>query len=85
MMSPTSRATAGAPRTLLIHGAHDRFVPVANVELLASKLRDLGVPHDVLIIPYGQHAFDFVAGGLSGQLAEDAMLKTLAAAVVSAR
>lgn len=33
--------------------------------------------HDALMIPYGQHAFDFVVGGLSGQLAEAAVLAFL--------
>jgi acetyl esterase/lipase len=77
LMSPTDRATARAPRTLLIHGGRDRFVDVAHVELLASRLRALGVPHEVLVIPYAQHAFDFVAGGLGGQLAENAVVRIL--------
>jgi acetyl esterase/lipase len=77
LMSPTERATAEAPRTLLIHGGRDRFVDVAHVELLASRLRALGVPHEVLVVPYAQHAFDFVAGGLGGQLAENAVLRIL--------
>ncbi|MDB4981529.1 MAG: alpha/beta hydrolase [Myxococcales bacterium] len=77
LMSPTERATARAPRTLLVHGGRDRFVDVAHVELLASRLRALGVPHDVLVVPYAQHAFDFVAGGLGGQLAENSVLRIL--------
>jgi acetyl esterase/lipase len=76
-MSPTARATRGAPRTLLLHGGHDQFVPAAHAELLAARLRELGVPHEVLIVPYAQHAFDFISGGLSGQLAEDAISRFL--------
>jgi acetyl esterase/lipase len=77
LMSPTARATRGAPRTLLLHGGHDQFVPAAHAELLAARLRELGVPHEVLIVPYAQHAFDFISGGLSGQLAEDAISRFL--------
>ncbi len=77
LMSPTERATARAPRTLLVHGGRDRFVDVAHVELLASRLRALGVPHEVLVVPYAQHAFDFVAGGLGAQLAENSILRIL--------
>jgi acetyl esterase/lipase len=77
LLSPVERVTAHAPRTLLIHGDADQIVPVDQVDRLATKLDALGVPHDVLVIPYAQHAFDFVAGGLSGQLAEHAIVATL--------
>jgi acetyl esterase/lipase len=73
LMSPTSRATAAAPPTLLIHGGHDAFVRPEHTALLDDKLRALGVPHTVLVIPYAQHGFDFVSGGLGGQLAEHAI------------
>jgi acetyl esterase/lipase len=79
LMSPASRVVKGAPRTLLVHGARDHFVSVDNVERLASRLRELDVPHETLVIPYAEHAFDFVHGGLSGQLAEHAVLATLSA------
>jgi len=77
LMSPTSRVTAGAPPTLLIHGGQDQFVSVAHVERLATRLRDLGVPHRTLVVPYAQHGFDFISGGLGAQLAEQATLKFL--------
>lgn len=78
LMSPAVRVTASAPRTLLIHGGRDQFVAEAHVELLTSRLRALDVPYQTLIIPYAQHGFDFVSGGLSGQLAEQAVLEALA-------
>jgi acetyl esterase/lipase len=49
------------------------------VHFLAPKLRAAGVPHDVVIIPYGQHGFDYIVGGLSNQIAEAAVLRFLAA------
>jgi acetyl esterase/lipase len=77
LMSPTSRATASAPPTLLIQGGQDQFVSVAHAGLLATRLEQLGVPHRVLIVPYAQHGFDFISGGLGAQLAENATLRFL--------
>jgi acetyl esterase/lipase len=71
--------TARTPRTLLIQGNQDQFVSPVHVHLLAPKLTAAGVPHDVVIIPYGQHGFDYVVGGLSNQIAETAVLRFLEA------
>jgi acetyl esterase/lipase len=75
----TNHVGASAPRTLLIHGAQDQFVSSAHVHFLAPRLRAAGVSHDVLVIPYGQHGFDYVVGGLGNQIAETAVLRFLAA------
>jgi acetyl esterase/lipase len=74
-----NHVTAKVPRTLLIHGNQDQFVSPAHVHFVAPKLQAAGVPHDVLIIPYGQHGFDYVVGGLANQIAEAAVLRFLAA------
>jgi dipeptidyl aminopeptidase/acylaminoacyl peptidase len=79
LLSPIERATAAAPPTLLIHGGRDAFVPADQSARLARKLAALGVPHDLLVVPYAQHAFDFVSGGLGQQLAEAAILRFLTA------
>jgi acetyl esterase/lipase len=75
-----NHVTAKVPRTLLIHGNQDQFVSPAHVHFLAPKLKAAGVIHDVVIIPYGQHGFDYVVGGLGNQIAESAVLRFLAAA-----
>ena len=67
-MSPTERVTAAAPRTLLVHGGRDQFVPPDQMDRLAARLAALGVPHETLVIPYAQHSFDFVPGSFSGQI-----------------
>jgi len=36
-----------------------------------------GVRHEVLIVPYAEHGFDFIFGGLGEQLAEQTMLRFL--------
>jgi acetyl esterase/lipase len=75
-----NHVTAQVPRTLLVHGNQDQFVSPAHVHFLAPRLKSLGVPTEVLIIPYGQHGFDYVVGGLSNQIAEAVVLRFLAAA-----
>jgi acetyl esterase/lipase len=85
LLSPIERVTSAAPPTLLIHGGRDAFVPVDQATRLARKLAELGVPHDLLVIPYAQHAFDFVSGGLGQQLAEQATLHFLASPAAAGR
>jgi acetyl esterase/lipase len=77
--SITTRVTPRVPRTLLVHGGRDQFVSPSNLYLLAPQLAAAGANHDTLVIPYGQHGFDYVVGGLSGQIAEAVVLHFLAA------
>jgi acetyl esterase/lipase len=78
LLSPIERVTPSAPRTLLAHGGRDQLVPPEHTLRLADKLEAAGVKHGVLYIPYAQHAFDFVVGGLSSQLLEGKILSFLA-------
>lgn len=78
LLSPTARATASAPRTLIIHGGRDQLVAFHDSELLADRLRELNVPCETLFIPFAQHGFDFVHGGFSEQIAEQVALRFLA-------
>jgi acetyl esterase/lipase len=71
--------TARVPRTLLLHGNQDQFVSPAHPQFVAPRLRAVGVSCDLVIIPYGQHGFDYVVGGLGNQIAESAVLRFLAA------
>jgi acetyl esterase/lipase len=72
-----NRVTARAPRTLLVHGARDQVVSPQHVDRLRPHLEAAAVEHDTLVIPYGQHGFDHVFGGLSGQILESALLRFL--------
>jgi acetyl esterase/lipase len=78
-LSPTERATPKAPRTLLVQGGRDQFVRPDQTESLAAVLTATGVPHETLLIPYAQHAFDFVPGSFSGQILEATVRRFLAA------
>lgn len=75
LLSPTTRVTADAPRTLLIHGGRDQFVGKQHLEMMADKLQAASVRYDTLLIPYAQHCFDFVFGGFSGQIMEGVLLR----------
>jgi acetyl esterase/lipase len=69
-MSPTERVTATAPRTLLVQGGRDQFVAPDQMDRLATRLAALGVPHETLLVPWAQHAFDFVPGSFGSQILE---------------
>jgi acetyl esterase/lipase len=77
-LSPTDRVTLRAPRTLLAQGGRDQFVAPDQMDRLASKLAAAGVAHDTLLIPYAQHAFDFVPGSFSSQIFEAVLRRFLA-------
>jgi acetyl esterase/lipase len=80
LLSPTQRVTPAAPRTLLIHGGRDQFIGKQHVEFLTDKLHRSEVRFETLLIPYAQHAFDFVFGGFSEQIAEAVVMRFLDAA-----
>jgi acetyl esterase/lipase len=78
-LSPTERVTAKAPRTLLVQGGRDQFVRPDQMEDLDAALAAAGVPRETLLVPYAQHAFDFVPGSFSSQILEATLRKFLAA------
>ena len=47
------------------------------MELLVDKAHAVDVRVETLTIPYAQHAFDFVFGGLGEQISETVLLKFL--------
>ncbi|HEY6475998.1 MAG TPA: alpha/beta hydrolase [Polyangia bacterium] len=77
-LSPTERVTPKAPRTLLVQGGRDQFVTPDQMDRLASRLTAAGVAHDTLLIPYAQHAFDFVPGSFSSQILDSVLRSFLA-------
>jgi acetyl esterase/lipase len=77
LLSPINHVSAASPPTLLIQGGSDAFVSAPHAQMLAERLAAAGVPHDVLLVPYAQHAFDFISGGLGEQLAEQTVLRFL--------
>ncbi len=54
---PCQRVTADAPSFLIMHGTRDRWVPFGQSELLATRLRELGVAVDFRPIEGADHVF----------------------------
>lgn len=58
--SPITYAAAHCPPTLLIHGAHDRVVSVAQARALRDALSAQGATVAYLELPWVDHAFDLI-------------------------
>lgn len=56
--SPVVHVDADDPHTFLVHGGTDRIVPIEQSELLARRLREAGVSHRLLELPWANHSFD---------------------------
>ena len=67
--SPISYVSARAPRTLLIYGSRDHIVQPRYGRQLHDALVAAGARSELIEIPWGDHAFDALPGGLSGQVA----------------
>ncbi len=68
--SPINHVGANTPPTLLLHGGRDQLVGQQHTEFLATELTAANVPHRTVIIPYGQHGFDYNFNGWSGQIVQ---------------
>jgi dipeptidyl aminopeptidase/acylaminoacyl peptidase len=82
--SPSTFADTPVPPTLLIHGARDEIVPVAQSRSLAARLTAAGNPVAYLELPWSAHGFDTVFHGLGSQLVLYEQDRFLAWAVGSA-
>ena len=84
--SPIEFVSARVPPTLLIYGSRDHIVQAKYGRDLHARLTAVGARSKLVEIPWADHAFDFIPGGLGGQLAlwhteqfleQDAALATL--------
>jgi acetyl esterase/lipase len=55
---PVEQVAADYPPTLLLHGDEDTDVPYEQSVAMAKALADMGVAHDLITIPGGEHVFD---------------------------
>ena len=56
------------PPTLIAAGAVDHLVPFGGHTEIVKKLNAAGVPNELLRIPYGEHGYDLLWGGIGGQI-----------------
>jgi dipeptidyl aminopeptidase/acylaminoacyl peptidase len=61
--SPVRHVSSDDPPMLLIHGADDPLIPVAQSEALAATLEAAGVPHRLIVVEGARHGFDLKVGG----------------------
>jgi dipeptidyl aminopeptidase/acylaminoacyl peptidase len=73
LLSPISRIDPADPPTFLAHGGDDEIVPPGESELLADRLREAGVPHRLVELPWANHTFDFSWGGWGSQITRSSL------------
>jgi acetyl esterase/lipase len=56
--SPVTYAAAGDPPFLIVQGTDDQVVPESQSELLATRLRSVGVPVDLVLVDRGEHGLE---------------------------
>jgi acetyl esterase/lipase len=67
-ISPITHVSKESPPTLIIHGDADKLVPIQQAEIIIAKLKEAGVPAELVVKPGAGH-------GWSGM---DKDMKTLA-------
>jgi acetyl esterase/lipase len=76
---PLRNVTRGYPPTLLLHGDRDTDVPYEQSAMMAAELARVGVAHELVTIPDGEHGFDREMQDHSVALAFDRVLAFLRA------
>jgi acetyl esterase/lipase len=56
-ISPVSHVTPDDPPTLIIHGDKDLLVPIQQAELIIAKLKEAGVPAELVVKPGAAHGW----------------------------
>jgi acetyl esterase/lipase len=56
-ISPINHASADDPPTLIIHGDADKLVPIQQAEIIIAKLKDAGVPAELVVRPGAAHGW----------------------------
>ena len=67
--SPLDHVRAGLPPTLLVYGGHDHLVEPRFGRALARALVAVGDPAVYVELPWAEHGFDAVPGGVGGRVA----------------
>ena len=78
--SPITHVTANSPPTLLMYGQRDHIVEARFGRELHQRLQAAGATSVLLELPWSEHAFDAVPGGLAGQLSLASIERFLAQA-----
>lgn len=64
-ISPVNHVSADDPPTLIIHGDADLLVPIQQAELIVGKLKEVGVPAELVVKPGAKHGWPELVKDLS--------------------
>lgn len=56
-VSPITHVSADDPPTLIIHGDADKLVPIQQAEIIIAKLKEAGVPAELVVRKDAQHGW----------------------------
>jgi acetyl esterase/lipase len=76
--SPIEFVSKASVPTLIIHGKNDALVAYEHSTRLENKLRQNGVKHYFLNLPWATHGFDYTLNGPGGQLSTFAVKQFIA-------
>jgi len=68
--SPVTYITPDDPPFLILHGDHDRVVPLEQSQILYDKLKSVGVPVEMLVVKNAGHGFIPVNGDIQPSMPE---------------
>lgn len=63
-ISPIDHVTADDPPTLIIHGDADKLVPIRQAEIMIAKLKEVGVPAELVVKPGAAHGWKDIQNDL---------------------
>lgn len=81
--SPIQLAHAGAPPTLLFHGARDELIWLRQSERLTERLEEIDVKHFLVGLDWADHGFDANLWGPGGQIYLYTLERFLAAVLLA--
>jgi len=64
-ISPITHVSADDPPTLIIHGDKDFLVPIQQAEIIVAKLKEVGVPAELVVRPGAAHGWKDLNNDLS--------------------
>ncbi len=64
-ISPVNLVTKNAPPTLIIHGDADKLVPIQQAEIMIAKLKEAGVPAELIVKKGAGHGWPNLQQDLS--------------------
>lgn len=56
-ISPITHVTSDDPPTLIIHGDADKLVPIQQAEIIVAKLKEVGVPAELVVKKGASHGW----------------------------